>query len=75
MAKATKTVLIGNENVRKVTFGKRYPVTVTFHRVGGEWWAHAGLMPVPCRTLRDCRIRVRQRLIQLARDNGIRAGE
>lgn len=72
---ASKTVPVGSENTRTITFGKRHKVTVTFRRIAGVWHAHAGLMPLCRRNLRDCRIAVRARLIQLAHDNGIGAGE
>lgn len=54
--------LIGYENKRVITFGKRHSVAVTFTRVDGWWHAHGTLLPLPQRHIRDARSIVASRL-------------
>lgn len=54
--------LVGNENKRVVTFGKRHRVSVTFTRKGRLWHAHASLLPYPQSRLRVAAEIVRARL-------------
>jgi hypothetical protein len=62
--------LIGNENTRVITFGKRHRVAVTFKRVNGLWHAHAGLLPEPVRSIRVARARVARELRIMASPEG-----
>lgn len=52
------TTLIGYENTRVITFGKKHRVAVTFKRVGGLWHAHGAMLPTPQRHIRDARASV-----------------
>lgn len=56
------SVLIGNENRRVITFGKRHRVAVTFTRVGGLWHAHGAMLPTPQRSIQSARRIVAGRL-------------
>ena len=63
--------LIGNENQRVITFGKRHRVAVAFTRVGGVWHAHAAMLPTPQRSIRVARQIVARRLAAIASDAAV----
>lgn len=58
------TTLIGYENTRVITFGKKHRVAVTFKRVGGLWHAHGAMLPTPQRHIRDARASVAKLLAE-----------
>lgn len=62
------SVLIGSENTRRIVFGKKHAVTVTFTRINGMWHAHAALLPRPRRNIREARRAVRDRLVRLSKE-------
>lgn len=62
--------IIGNENSRVFTFGKRNRVQVTFTRIDGLWHAHAALLPRPVRSIQSARDCVRNRLAMLGKNHG-----
>lgn len=63
------TVLLGAENTRVLSFGKRHRVSVTLHRIDGWWHAHAALLPKPVRHVRDARSVIRDRLERMAKED------
>lgn len=63
------TTIIGNENTRVLTFGKRHRVSVTFTRRDGLWHAHSALLPTPCRGIQAARQIVAKRLASLAKED------
>jgi len=65
------TALIGNENQRVITFGKRHRVAVAFTRVGGVWHAHGAMLPTPQRSIRVARQIVARRLAEIASDAAV----
>lgn len=62
------TVLLGDEDIRVLSFGKRHRVSVTVHRIDGWWHAHAALLPKPVRHVRDARAVIRDRLESMAQE-------
>jgi len=62
------TVLLGAENTRVLSFGKRHRLSVTLHRIDGWWHAHAALMPRPVRNFRDARPVIRDQLERMAKE-------
>lgn len=63
--------LLGNENTRRITFGKRHNITVTFTRENGLWSVHPAISTAKVRNISTMRSVVARTLRLLAKENSL----